>query len=80
MQDLSKYTVPTSFVGMSVPKTVVGMLVTLLSHACKGCGSAICHFLNIVQEYQNSALILRLVPLVQYSLVAPNCNDHLPLI
>ena len=26
-QDLSKYTVPTSFVGMSVPTTVVGMLV-----------------------------------------------------
>ena len=27
MQDLSKYTVPTNFVGMSVPKTVVGTLL-----------------------------------------------------
>ena len=27
MQDLSKYTVPASFVGMSVPTTVVGMQV-----------------------------------------------------
>ena len=26
-QDLSKYTVPTSFVGMSLPRTDVGMLV-----------------------------------------------------
>ena len=26
-QDLSKYTVPTSFAGMSIPTTVVGMLV-----------------------------------------------------
>ena len=26
-QDLSKYTVPTSFVGMSVPTTVVGLVV-----------------------------------------------------
>ena len=27
-QDLSKYTVPTSFVGITVPTKVVGMLVT----------------------------------------------------
>ena len=27
MHDLSKYTVPTSFVGITVPKKVVGMLV-----------------------------------------------------
>ena len=29
MHDLSKYTVPTSFVGIAVPTKVVGMLVVL---------------------------------------------------
>ena len=35
-----------------------------ISHAYKGHGNAICHFLNIVQECQNFALIFRLVPLM----------------
>ena len=34
-----------------------------ISHAYKGRGNAICHFLNIVQECQNFALIFKLVPL-----------------
>ena len=38
-----------------------------ISHAYKGRGNAICHFLNIVQECQATTLILRLVPLMQYS-------------
>ena len=43
------------------------ILKASLSHAYKGLGNAICHFLNIVQECQNFALIFRLVPLMQYS-------------
>ena len=38
-----------------------------ISHAYKGCGNAICHFINQVHECQNFALILGLVPLMQSS-------------
>ena len=61
-QDLPKYTIPKSFVGICLPTTVVGMLDVSVLHT-KGCGNVVCHFLNQGQENSNLAFILWMMPL-----------------